>query len=249
MTQPLKLTFLDSKEALQYDPSNLLQKLQELPDQIEVAAREVAKLKLPSAWENVQEVVFCGMGGSAIGGEVAATLPVGLRRKSVFVNREYELPAFIGPQTLVVVVSYSGETEEALACFAEAKALLAQRFVVTGGGPLAKLAHEQGVPVYEFSYAAPPRDAFGYLFAPLVHVLGLAGVLESAEVELGATVQTLREYIAKLSPNIPTEQNLAKSLAYAAFERLPLIVGSSFTLGVAKRWKNQINEHAKAAAF
>ncbi len=248
MPTPTLPPFLDTPAAAAPDSSGLYQKLVELPDQLAVAAQEVAKLESPARWRDVVFVVMCGMGGSAIGGEVAADLPVGFRRKPLLVNREYDLPAHVGVGTLVIIISYSGETEEALACFAEAGRLGAERFVVAGGGRLAELAQAQGVPCYRFSYQAPSRDAFGYLFAPVVWALGAAGVLEPAETDLTASIAALRAYALALAPSVPSTENPAKTLAYLMFGRVPIIVGSRLTQGVARRWKNQLNEHAKTVA-
>ncbi len=223
--------------------------LREFPDQLETATREFAKLELPKAWAGVTSVVFCGMGGSAIGAELVRTLPAAMVRKPLSVVRDYELPAYVGPETLVVVVSYSGDTEEAVACFTEAKKRGCPLMVVTSGGKLAKLAREADTTLYQFTYQAPPRDALGFLFAPLPRVLEAAGVLSPGEGDLASAIGSLKGQQASLAPEAPSAKNPAKHLAYQLLDHVPLVIGTEVTSGVARRWKNQFNEHAKSASF
>ena len=247
MTPP---PYLDTPEAVtRVDTANLHHILREFPDQLQVAEAEFAKVKLPAAWGEVTRVVFCGMGGSAIGSELTSNLPAVLLRKPLWVIRDYTLPAFVGPETLVVVTSYSGDTEEALACFNDSLARHAPCLVVTSGGGLARRASAAGVPLYQFSYEAPPRDSLGYLMAPQVAVLEAAGVLEKGEASLTQAIQTLRQQLTTLVPEVLGNSNLAKHLAYQFLDHVPLIIGTEVTAGVARRWKNQVNEHAKAAGF
>ncbi|MDZ4229855.1 MAG: SIS domain-containing protein, partial [Candidatus Veblenbacteria bacterium] len=96
---------------------------------------------------------------------------------------------------------------------------------------------------------APPRDSFGYLFVPLVRLLVAVGMLQASEADLAATVNELKQLTVMLAPSVPTAQNRAKQLAYQLFDHIPIIIGSALTSGVARRWKNQFNEHAKVASF
>jgi len=130
----VNVSYLDTKDAVNaVDATKLGDILRSLPKQLEAAVVEFSKVELPATWREAREVVFCGMGGSAIGGELACDLPAKLMRKPLHVVREYELPAFVGPASLVIVVSYSGETEEALACFREGVARGCMLAAVTSG--------------------------------------------------------------------------------------------------------------------
>lgn len=247
MTTP---SYLDTPQAVTaVDSQNLAAILRDIPGQFERASQEFGALSLPPNWRSLKEVVFCGMGGSAIGAQVACELPFELRRKPLAVVRDYSLPAHVGQDSLVVVVSYSGDTEEAVACFEQAVARQVQLLVVTSGGVLEAKAKAQGVLCYKFTYPTQPRDAFGFLFAPLLRVLVETGVLEPNEARLGPACEILASQISGLDVTSPTPSNLAKQLAFKLFDHVPLVVGTSLTLGVAQRWKNQCNEHSKVAAF
>jgi glucose/mannose-6-phosphate isomerase len=189
------------------------------------------------------------MGGSAIGAELASDLPPALLRKPLFVIRDYNLPKFVSKESLVVIISYSGDTEEPLSCFKQAQSTGAQIIIITNGGWLAKTAKDNKIPSYIFNYPAPPRDSLGYLFVPLVKILVLARVITEQEADLEKSFKLVKELVNKLKPEIETKQNQAKTLAYKICDHIPLIVGSGILQGVARRWKEQFNEHSKNAAF
>jgi len=195
------------------------------------------------------KIIFCGMGGSAIGAEVACTLPPNLKRKPLELVRDYDLPGWVSKDTAVIVISYSGETAEALACFDQALARAGIVIAVTSGGELAKRATAAGVPLYKFDYQAPPRDALGYLFAPAIAILAQAQVLRAEEADLSAAIKLLQELSAIYLPQVPTPQNPAKQLAYTLFDHVLIVIGSNITRAVARRWKNQFNEHGKTASW
>ncbi len=217
--------------------------------QLERAAREFAKLKLPETLAGAERVVFCGMGGSGIGAAVACDLPPEWVRKPLFVMDGYELPSFVDERTLVVPVSYSGDTEEVLSCFRQALDRNAPVVAVAGGGALAEEAARAGIPVYRFDYQSQPRDAFGFLFSPLVAILERAGVITQAQADLSPAMKAVEAATGGYAPEVSTSANRAKQLAYRLFDRVPFMVGGKVMSGVARRWKNQINEHAKSMAW
>jgi len=245
----MPIPYLDTPEAVtNSDASNLVNILRELPKQVLTAVNEFSNINLPD-WSKVNQVVFCGMGGSAIGAEVASGLPFTQIKKPILVVRDYALPAYVNKDSLVVVVSYSGDTEEALACFATAHQVGAAVIVITSGGELARLAQQTNTPIYLFNYQAPPRDAFGYLFAPLLRVLTVSEVINKTEADLVAALKELAKFIEQLDAKVSTDANPAKRLAHIFYDHVPLIFGSSLTAGVARRWSGQCNEHAKTASF
>lgn len=217
--------------------------------QLERAGREFAGLKLPETLAGVERVVFCGMGGSGIGAAVACDLPPELARKPIFVVDGYGLPSFVDERTLVVAVSYSGDTEEVLSCFGQARDKGAPTVAVCGGGALAREAAQAGVPAYQFDYKSQPRDAFGFLFSPLVAILERAEVITREQADLGPAVKSVGSAIDSYAPEVPTASNRAKQLAYRLFDHVPLVMSGRVMAGVARRWKNQINEHAKSMAW
>lgn len=242
--------YLDTPSAIrQVDKSDIARILSDFPEQIEKAGAEFSKVALPPGLSELEKIVFCGMGGSAIGAELACDLPAGLKKKVVVTVKDYDLPAWVDKNTGVVVISYSGETAEALSCYSQAQKEAGVVIAITSGGQLSRRATEKNLPLYKFDYKAPPRDSLGYLFVPAVIILKKAGVLSEKDANLNSAIELIKQLNSIYEISVPTPQNRAKQLAYSLFDRVPIIVGSSITKSVARRWKNQINEHAKTASW
>jgi glucose/mannose-6-phosphate isomerase len=232
----------DAKELAQIDRSGMREMLLGFPEQLSRAwglQAEVPQFK---------QIVVCGMGGSAIGGDC---LKVYLARKGfprpVFVVRGYELPPFVDEDTVVFAVSYSGNTEETLQCFAEALKRGCPIVAMTSGGRLARMALEHGTSLISIPKGLPPRAAFGYLFLPMLR--SLEPYLQGLKGEFQGALEKLQR-IAPLYAEAPQTENPAKRLARAWHGRIPVIYGSyMLTDVVARRWKTQINENAEAPAF
>ena len=193
-------------------------------------------------------LVVCGMGGSAIGADLILACLPGLRIPAAVV-RGYALPEWAGPETLVVVVSYSGETEEALACAAQARARDSAPVCVTSGGSLGALAEADGLPLVRVPGGGQPRAAVGSLSMPLLATLEAAGLCHEHAGDVAAAADQLEADNAILGPDGPDDGNPAKSLARRLEKRLAVVYGAGPTAPVARRWKGQVNENAKAPAF
>lgn len=195
--------------------------------------------------EGIQQVVVCGMGGSAMAGDIAHRFA----RVPLCVNRGYDIPSFVGPHTLLVAVSYSGNTAETLSSFEQGIAAGAQVLAISSDGRLKEAAGAHGIPFLEIPRGYQPRAAMGYLALPLLVVLKRLELL----VDLGrfeALLDRLEQVKAQCTPSVATLGNPAKTLAQTLDGRIPVIYG---TVGntdlVAMRTKTQINENAKQAAF
>jgi glucose/mannose-6-phosphate isomerase len=197
-------------------------------------AAGVAPRELPGG------LVICGMGGSAIGGDLA-TDAIGVRaRRPVRTVRGYQLPPDVGPDTLVLCASYSGSTEETLACFDAAGDAGAPRVALTTGGPLAERAREHGVPVAGVPSGMQPRAAVVYMVVGALECAAACGAAPSLRSEIeGATA--ILEQLA--------EDSGADSIARALEDTIPIVHGAGPTAAVARRWKTQLNENAKLPAF
>jgi|SRR5579871_3922375 len=238
------------REAL--DPKDMMGLVLAFPKQCrEAVAIGQQAWSAPAGEAAIRQVVVTGLGGSAIGGDLARCLMDAYGVVPLIVNRDYSLPRYVGPETLVVALSYSGNTEETLAAYAEAKAEEAQRAVITSGGKLGALAVADDVPIAIVPGGQPPRSATGYLFFPLIACLAQYDLLDrDLSDEIMETLALLERMAVRLGPDVPAAQNPAKRLAVALYEKLPLIYGSQGYRGaVAYRWKSQINENAKEAAF
>jgi glucose/mannose-6-phosphate isomerase len=213
-----------------------------------VAARETADLP---AGVSVRNVVVCGMGGSGIAGDVLRSLYQDRSRVPIIVSKGYVLPEFVGRDTIVVALSFSGDTDETLMAFDDAVRIGARVVAVSAGGELKVRAEEEGVPHVAIpSDVAVPRAALGYLAAAPIGILDAAQVIPTASAAIAETGAALRVQVAALGPDRPAAENDAKSLAAWVGARTALVwapegIGETAAL----RWKNQLNENAKVPAF
>jgi glucose/mannose-6-phosphate isomerase len=193
-------------------------------------------------------LVVCGMGGSAIGGDLGAAILGDRATRPLRVVRDYALEPWAGADTLVLCSSYSGETEETLACFEAAGIVGAQRIVLTTGGDLADAARAEDVPVIGVPGGMQPRASVIYTTVAALESAALCGAAPQIHTELDAATALLEELVEAWGPDAG-EDSEAKSLARALHGRLPVIHGSGPTGALARRWKTQINENSKSAAF
>jgi glucose/mannose-6-phosphate isomerase len=184
----------------------------------------------------------CGMGGSAIGGDLAIAALSDRLTKPMFVARGYELPSWAPAGSAVLCSSYSGNTEETLAGYAAAEALGAQRLVATTGGELAELARQDDVPVVGLPAGLQPRAAVGYMFCVAAELAALALAGPRIHTEIDAAASHLGEAFADA-------EERAREIATQLGDATPVIHGSDLTAPVAYRWKTQINEDAKVPAY
>lgn len=243
------MTELDDPQTyLDLDPGGMLSHLYRLPQQCRLAWRQATGLKLPPTYRRVNRVVVAGMGGSAIGGDLAAGLAA-LEGLNIRVHRDYGLPLGMDARTLLILSSYSGETEETLSAYEAALSTPTKKLAVTSRGRLKALAADLGIPVLPMDYAAPPRAALGYGFIGLVGILHNLGLVKDKSADMEEMLATLDAQTLSLGEGVPLASNPAKRLANQFFGRLAVIYGGGFLEGVARRWKTQLNENAKAWAI
>ena len=237
-----------SREAIAaVDPQDMLGDVLAQPGQVEDAlwrsdAAGVERRYMPEG------LVVCGMGGSAIGGDLARAAIGGRAGRPMRVVRGYDLVSWMGNDALVLCSSYSGNTEETLACFHAAGELGAPRVVVTTGGELATLARDAGVPVIGVPSGMQPRAAVVYMTIATLHCAAAAGVCEPLTREVQAAGTLLGRLAEEGGPEA-SDDSQAKSLARALAGSVPVIYGAGLTAAVASRWKTQVNENGMQPAF
>ncbi len=237
------------------DPDDMLGRITELPQQCRHAWANVQSLELPPEYRQVNRIVVLGMGGSAIGGDLLRALAEPECAVPIVTNRDYTLPAFVNAETLVIASSYSGNTEETLSAFAQARERGAKLLAITTDGKLAQRAQELGVPLLTFRYQSQPRAALGYSLVSLIGVIQKLGFIGDKEADLEEAVvvmESLQEEIRETVPcslPSPVTENPAKQLAKRLYGHLPVIYGSGYLAEVAHRWKTQFNENAKSWSF
>ena len=202
----------------------------------------------------ITSVVVCGMGGSGITGDVLQAALAERAPVAVIASKGYGAPLFCGPDTLVLAVSYSGNTEETNAAFEAAVARGSRVVAVASGGELLRRAGKSGsvASVRVPSDAIAPRAALGYLVGAALGAVGAAGVCDGEALrreveEVGSRLKTAAD---RLGPGAPSDRNEAKRLAAWLRDATPLVWGTEGVAETAaKRWKTQLNENAKTPAF
>jgi glucose/mannose-6-phosphate isomerase len=211
-----------------------------IPDQLRDALWRIESARLEAA--DAAGVMVCGMGGSAIGGDLAAAALGDRLTRPLLTVRGYELPSWATPEWTLLCSSYSGCTEEALACFAAGEALGARRIVVSTGGPLVDGAREAGVPVVGLPGIFQPRAAVAYMVVAALEVAALSGAAPRVHTEIDTAAAFLEQEADAL-------QLRAAEIAAQLAGALPVVYGCDLTAPVARRWKTQANENAKLPAF
>ncbi|MGB9797175.1 MAG: bifunctional phosphoglucose/phosphomannose isomerase, partial [bacterium] len=242
---PSSVSLDDSSVIKAVDKGDMFSLALRMPEDIENALADFESRTFSRF--NPSNIVVCGMGGSAIGGDLVYSLLRDELPVPFFVLRDYNLPAFINRHTLFYAISYSGNTEETISAYKEAKARGARRVVISSGGKLQEIVEDD---VYiPLPPNLPPRFAFPFIFVPLLRSLESIGVVRRRN-DWKEAIELLKELRENFSPLTPSQENKAKQLAYSLRGKLPLIYASSPLLyGVALRWKTQINENAKAHAY
>ncbi|UCE07853.1 MAG: bifunctional phosphoglucose/phosphomannose isomerase, partial [bacterium] len=196
----------------------------------------------------IKNILFVGMGGSAISGDLIISCLNNELKVPAFVNRNYFLPNFVDQSSLVVVSSYSGNTEESLSCYDDARAKRSQIFGIASGGKLSHKAKQDDIPLIRIPGGAPPRTALGYLSIPILILLSRSGFATVEKGDLDETEKLLEQKLANYSPN--AQDNLAFNLAERFKDKIPILYSSAdFLSVVGMRWKCQFSENAKVLAF
>jgi glucose/mannose-6-phosphate isomerase len=212
-----------------------------IPDHLRDALWRIETARLEPA--RSAGLLVCGVGGSAIGGDLGAAALGDRLERPLLTVRGYEPPSWAGEDWTVLCVSYSGDTEEALACFDAAGRLGAGRIAVSTGGALVERAREEGVPVVGLpGILRAPRSAVAYMLVVAADVAALRGIAPRMHDEIEAAASGLELRLDELRAR-------AEAITARLDRTLPTVVGAGPTVPAARRWKTQINENAKLPAF
>jgi glucose/mannose-6-phosphate isomerase len=234
------------KDFSKLDSQNMLGEMNELPEQLKTAWKEAGELPLPDL-PDIQQVIVAGMGGSAIGADLLRAYISPLSSISLEVHRDYGLPAWAsGPDTLVILSSHSGNTEETVSALEAALDRECSILAITTGGKIARLARENATNLWVFNHTGQPRAAVGYSFALLLNLFTRLGFIADPSREIEETVNEMIQQRSLLAPELPDYQNPAKRQAGQLVDRWVSVFGADLLAPVARRWKGQISEIAKA---
>ncbi len=244
-----QLDNLDIYAAL--DPSNMYIAIFNFPEQLEKGAVIGNDFDFDiSRFKNIKSIVLAGMGGSATAGDIVSSY-LRYSLKIPFITcRNYRLPEYVDEHSLVILSSYSGNTEEVLAASEDAIQRKAKTICITAGGKLGEFAAGHSIPTIKMPPGLQPRAALGYSVIPLMYLmrdLNLAKFDDNQFVEIAKGLKAYRGHYVR---ETATEQNPAKQLALKLYSNIPLVYsGQDLFDAIAYRWKSQICENAKTIAF
>jgi len=247
------VTDLDNiKEIEKIDKSGMMDLLAGFPQQCAKAFSIGKDFRVPQPYISAgyKNIVFSGLGGSAIGADLLRSYLIDDMEIPVLVSRDYSPPGFLGRDTLFLACSYSGDTEEVLSSYSEAKRKGAGIIVMTSGGKLATLAKEDGVPVVYIPAGIPPRAALGYSFFGWLDVLSKLGFIGDRMRDVEEAIADMNDFRDNaVGPQVPAVKNPAKKIAKDLNGKYVIIYSAAKHIdSVASRWRGQIEENAKTLA-
>jgi glucose/mannose-6-phosphate isomerase len=236
-----------------FDQSNSLGSIEAFPKQLEQMWEELNQREIPPDSANAKNIVIAGMGGSAMGGRITQSFGEKELKIPLFINTEYQLPGFVNGDSLVIVASYSGNTEETLSCLAEAQKRKAKIFAIATGGKLAEEIKAGKITGFiftpKFNYTGYPKTAIGYSLGSILAILSRFGYLSLKNESLMKAIDELVKIREKFLPDAPLGQNPAKKIASTLVGKMGIFIASEHLKGATYALKNQINENAHSQAL
>ncbi len=231
-----------------YDPQGMIHLAETFHQQCAHGENLARVFELPPA-SDIRNVVICGMGGSAIGGDLLRAYVADQSPLPIEVVRNYTLPKYVDSHTLVIASSYSGNTEETLSAYAQAKERGAMIVAISTGGELAKQCSEDGFRCLNVPPGLSPRAALGYSFMPLLVFFERWGFIDDQSQAISAMYRAVEFLIGANKFDVALDDNPAKKLAQQLYGSIIVIYASADAFQpIAMRWRCQINENAKAFA-
>jgi len=233
----------------QVDRADMLGRVLSMPQHFREALRRAQSVQLNLQRDQIRNVVIAGMGGSAIGGELVKGLTCNQLPAPLTVCRSYNLPNFVDRHTLVIISSYSGNTEETLSAFAQSRQRGAQIVCLTSGGQVGRIAAADNLPRFSLPSGFPPRSALVHLIVPILEILHACRFIIDPAADINETFSLLERLAQHYRAENSESGNLAKQLARALVDRLPLIYAAEIYEAVAWRWKEQFCENSEILSW
>lgn len=234
-----------------YDRSNMMGLIASFPRQCRVAKKIALAFTLPRSYKKRYENIICtGLGGSAIGADIMRSYILDSAKTPLVVNRGYLLPAFVNSRSLVIVSSYSGNTEETISAYKDARSKGATIIAITSGGCLRKMSEADGCAVLAIPGGLPPRAALGYSSITLLTVLSKAGIVKDQSGRIDEAIAVMsRLQDERIGFGVAQKDNIAKTVAVRLYDKYPVIYGAQDRIdAVVTRWRGQLAENAKTLA-
>ncbi len=241
----------DVEKIREVDPENMYNRIFDLPEQMEEALKISNNWKInPDDFLEIKNIVVIGMGGSAIGGDLVRSYLASKLLVPFQVIRNYVLPEYVDDETLVIVSSYSGNTEETLAALDDAVGRKAMIAAISTGGMLEDVCKLNEIPMAKLPEGLQPRAAIGYSFVPTLLFFEKIKLVKNLTKDVESTIKLLQQTRVEFIEDNDIDNNPAKKMAKSIFGKIPIIYsGPTITDVVGIRWKGQICENAKNLAF
>jgi glucose/mannose-6-phosphate isomerase len=204
---------------------------------------------LPDKHADIFSFIVIGNGGAALAGEMLRGFVAHTAQIPLVVVRGYDVPAFVGPDSIAIAVSHSGNTQETIAAFEEAIDRGVKPVIITTGGTLEELATTHRAPLVSYTAEAMPRDALASMFTALVAIAHAVHVVGDIAADMDEAIAILEAARDAFAPTIPERQNPAKEMARALVGKIPAIYGGTMLASVARVWKAKLNGYAKTTAI
>jgi len=240
---------LDKIDFRKVDPQGMIDNVRNFVSDCRAAFLAASKFTIPSYYIKAKRIVLVGMGASGAAADIVKEYLSTHPDLIVESIHDYSLPAWTNSDTLVIINSYSGNTEESLSALLESQNRGAKIITITTGGKLKVLSDKYKIPTLLFEYSGCPRAAFPYLFIFLLAIFLKLGYLSLSQSDIENALDQISGLEKKYLPEVSLFSNPAKILAEKIHGRIPVIFSSKVLAGAASRFKNQINENAKNWAF
>lgn len=239
----------DFEEIKKIDKANVYGSIQALAEQCLHAWEDIEKIQVPENYRNFKNIIACGMGGSSLGAHVIQALFQDRLKIPLVLLRDYELPAFANQDSLVILSSYSGTTEEVVNCAQEAISRNLKCFGVSIGGKIEEIAQEKNFPFYKinpkFNPSGQPRMAIGYSVFGQIAIFAKLGLIEVNKSQVIQLVDFLKIQDKKYNLEVPQAENQTKQLATEVKDKIINLVAAEHLQGALHVFNNQLNENAK----
>jgi glucose/mannose-6-phosphate isomerase len=240
---------MTKNEVQLFDKSNMFEVLANFPAQLEEAFAIGSAITLPDELKSVDNIIITGLGGSAVGGDLLRSYLQYDIKLPIIVNRNYNLPAFADKNTLVIVSSYSGGTEETLSAYEDAKSKGCKILCISSGGQLSNMADNEGYYIIKLPKGYQPRCALAFSFIPLLMLMVKLGFISERDSDIKGLISRMKEKSAQYI-TVDEDNNPSIKLAHHIEAKIPVIYSSADILDVVNyRWRCQLNENSETLAF
>lgn len=243
---------LDEASILTIDAQHMLGSVSSFADQVRHAWSSTQALPRPEVSGKIDSIILFGMGGSALGMHVIQAALRDQLTVPVQIINDYTVPAWVNGNTLAILSSYSGTTEETEAAIPGIMRLTQHIAVITSGGELSDLVTKQGVLGYvidpKFNPCGQPRMAICYSVFGILGLLQRFGLVNISQTQIDQVCSTMEAVIAACNPQAPQTTNPAKQLVAQLNGKYVWVLASEHLFGAAHVLANQLNENGKCLA-